>query len=104
VRRLRVREDLISRSLIAYIHCNEVKHKVGNRVVGLGLRTSYAELASGRSTLCDTDAVLARFGGREAFAHYHRQYKHRRLAVLHRYDEERAFGYTKPRPREAWAA
>ena len=103
VRRLCVRDDLISRRLIAYLHCNEVKHGVGRRVMGLGYRTTFEEIARGQTFFCEATAVLERFGGRAAFVAYHRAYKARRLAALRRFDEQRFFGYERRAPACAWA-
>ena len=104
VRRLRVRNDLLSRRLIAYIHCNEIKHGISDMVMGLGHKTTFYELCNQRSRLCAVDLVLERFGGRDAFIAYHRAYKSKRLNALRRFDESRAFGYATPRARPAWAA
>ena len=103
VRRLRVRDDLLSRRLVAYLHCNEVKHGVGLQVQGLGYRTTFAEICRGQTFFCDAAAVLERFGGAAAFEAYHRAYKARRLAALRRFDERRFFGYERREATCAWA-
>ena len=93
VRRLRVRDDLLSRRLCAYIHCQDIKHGLGERVSGLGMKTSFEEIWRGKSSFIDVESVLARFGGKEAFIEYHRIYSQRRRAVLKRFNEDRFFQY-----------
>jgi len=93
VRRLRVRDDLLSRRLCAYIHCQDIKHGLGERVSGLGLKTSFEEIWRGNSSFIDVEAVLTRFGGLAAFVDYHRSYSQKRRAALKRFREERFFQY-----------
>lgn len=93
VRRLRVRDDLLSRKLCAYIHCQDIKHGLGERVSGLGLKTSFEELWRGKSSFIDVEAVLARFGGKAAFIEYHQAYSQQRRAALKRFNEDRFFQY-----------
>ena len=75
VRRIRVREDLISRRLIMYIHTNEVKHGIRSTYLRSGLRSSLAYYAQARDDhWLARDAVLRRFGGLEAFYRRHEDY------------------------------
>jgi len=93
VRRLRVRDELLSRRLCAYIHCQDIKHGLGERVTGLGSKTSFDEIWKGYSKLIDIEAVLTRFGGRAAFVAYRRIYSQQRRAALKRFNEDRFFQY-----------
>jgi hypothetical protein len=93
VRRLRVRDELLSRRLCAYIHCQDIKHGIGDRVAGLGSKTSFEEIWKGYSSFIDVAAVLSRFGGKEAYIAYHHTYSQQRRAALQRFNEERFFQY-----------
>ena len=103
VRRIRVRGDLLSRSLCAYHHFNAFKHGLWRDQRGLGDVTTYAEIARGESDLVDLAAVYLRFGGREEFVAYHERYfENRRESVL-AFDEQRYFGYDKYPERYGYA-
>ncbi len=96
VRRLRVRDDLTSRSLCAYLHSQFIKHQLGTKVGGHGIATSFSAFEAGKSNFVDVEAVLERFGGEQAFMSYHRTYAAKRRAALERFNEKRFFGYTPP--------
>ena len=92
LRRIRVRDDLVSRSLIMYIHTNEVKHRLLRSYMASGPRTSFAYYSLQRDDhWLARDIVLARFGGLAAFYRRHeayvRKYGHRIAA----FDEELYF-------------
>ena len=102
VRRLRVRDDLLSRRLCGYLHAQFIKHGLDDKIMGHGISTSFdALLGDEPSTLLNRSAVLERFGGRDAFIAFHRDYAARRRAALRRFDERRFFGYLPARERAA---
>ena len=92
IRRIRVRNDLISRRLIMYIHTNEVKHQIIDQYTNSGLRTSFAYYLSTRaSQWLATEAVLDRFGGLDNFLLAHQQYIMKYSAALSTFDEQLYF-------------
>ena len=103
VRRRRVRNDLISRRLICYIHCQEIKHGLGNFVGGLGLKTTFQEFVDGNDNFVDIAAVFERFGSRKEFIERHKHYAHNRRAALARFNEHRFFGFTKQIGKPVWS-
>ena len=102
VRRIRVREDLLSRSLCAYHHFNEFKHGLRKDQHGLGPKTTYEEIVRGESDLVDLDAVYARFGGMDGFVRFHEEYGRRKKRSMLDFDEEKYFGYEKYPERFTW--
>ncbi len=88
LRRIRVRDDLISRRLIMYVHTNEVKHKMLSRYDGSGLRTSFAYyLREGEKQWLATDVVLERFGGMREFLRKHEEYVKKYGTQISAFDE-----------------
>ena len=95
VKRIAVTDRLLSRRLVAYIHCNAFKHQIADTVFGLGVQSSFGDILRGESYLIAVDAVLERFGGMDTFVAYHREFKERWAKVLNRFNEERYFAYKK---------
>ena len=94
VRRLRVRDDLLSRRLCVYHHANAMKHGLYDGYRDLGALTSYAETVRGDRGLIDVDAVYARFGGRAGFVAFHERSVAYHARHYRAHDELRHFGYT----------
>lgn len=90
VRRIRVRDDLVSRRLIMYIHTNEVKHHIRNDYEGSSyLICSYAYYFKDRSDhWLARDTVLERFGGLDSFVRKHREYVKKYGTQISAFDEE----------------
>lgn len=93
VRRLRVRDDLLSRRLCVYHHANAMKHGLYPGYTTLKGLTTYAEIVKGASDLVDLEAVYARFGGVEAFVRFHETSVRRHARNYAEHDELRHFGY-----------
>ena len=95
VRRLRVREDKLSRRLCGYAHFNAHKHGLYRGHLGLRELSTYAEVANGTSALIDLERVYARFGGQAGFVDFHATYlgSHRRVDLD--VDEDTCLGYVE---------
>ena len=92
VRRIRVRDDLISRRLIMYIHANEVKHGMLARYDASSYRTSFAYFLHPNTRQWLAKAtVLDRFGGLEAFLSCHEAYARQYGHQISAFDEELYF-------------
>ena len=88
VRRIRVRDDLLSRRLIMCIHTNEAKHGMLADYTQSGLRTSFAYYGMERDDhWLARDAVLVRFGGLEAFYRRHAGYVRKYGTQVGAFDE-----------------
>lgn len=92
VRRIRVRDDLVSRRLIMYIHTNEVKHGMLAQYDQSHYRTSFAYfLRSEPNQWLAKEKVLARFEGVENFLRRHEAYVLKYGHQLSAFDEELYF-------------
>lgn len=88
LRRIRVRDDLVSRRLIMYIHTNEVKHGMHSVYDDSGLRTSFAYYLSDREDQwLAKAAVLQRFGGLDQLLSRHAAYVKKYGQQLSAFDE-----------------
>ena len=97
-RRIRVREDLISRRLIMYVHTNEMHHHLAATFTEQGNRSSLAdygldELAPYIAPYLARGPVLQRFGGYDAMLARHYAYARRFGPELRAFDERAYFGY-----------
>ena len=102
LRRIRVREDLISRRLIMYVHTNEVKHGVRTTYHQANLRSSFAYYRLERPDhWLARAAVLERFGGLEAFYRRHDAYVRKYGTQISTFDEQLYFAPTVDIPEES---
>ena len=92
LRRIRVREDLISRRLVMYIHTNEVKHGMRATYHDVGFRSSLWYYTSGRDvSWLATDLALDRFGGLGRMLAAHETYVTKYGTTISRFDEHLYF-------------
>ena len=97
VRRIRVRGDLLSRSLVMYHHTNEMHHGIADTFRKQHERTSFgAYLDPSLAHFLTTAPVLERFGGLEAMVAKHEVYVRRFGTDLRAFDERKYFGYGQP--------
>lgn len=88
LRRIRIREDLISRSLIMYVHTNEAKHGLRKVVSPRGIHTSLVYYYAQRDDhWLAVDAVRARFGSQAHFDARHAAYIKKYGARILAFDE-----------------
>ena len=88
IRRVRVREDLVSRRLIMYIHTNEVKHRMRSTYSASGVKTSFVYYGIERADhWLARRVVLERFGGLETFYAAHERYVLKYGAQISDFDE-----------------
>ena len=102
LRRIRVREDLISRRLIMYIHTNEVKHGMRPTYLDVGMRSSLCYYLSEReSTWLATGVALSRFGGLDKMLSAHEAYVRKYGHAISQFDEQLYFDPEGGGPDEA---
>ena len=102
LRRIRTPGDVISRTLVMYIHANEMKHAIGNSFADVRERTSFSAYAESRIAPFVTSApVLERFGGYDAMVRRHTTYARKWGAALDAFVEKDYFGYRQPQRPEA---
>ena len=102
LRRIRTPGDVISRSLIMYIHTNEIKHRIGTSFTDVAERTSFSAYAKPHLAKFITAApVLERFGGYDAMVGRHGEYARKWGPSLGELVEKEYFGYGRALRAEA---
>ncbi len=102
VRRIHIRDNLISRTLIMYVHTNEMHHRVANTFREQQIRSSYSAYATpGFAPWLSIVPVLERFGGLAAMERRHDGYAKKFRKDLLAFDEKKYFGYGTPRTEQA---